>query len=140
MKPRLCVSLIWVTGTFLVLSGLFYAANDYEQHMLAAITGKPGLVPTLDRARALEAQRLQAETIEEVHALNGEIGQEIVRHGNVMSASASRRHLIQRAWILWGISASVPLAFLWWPNLVALWRRLQPRSAADGRTAESVRI
>ena len=118
---------------------MFYAANDYDRHMLAAVTGDPGGAPTLDRARALEVQKLKAKTIEEVDALKGEIGQEIVRYGNAMSGSVSRRKMIQRAWILWSVSAFVPLVFLWWSDLAVFWKTAQLRPVAEERSAEGAR-
>ncbi len=125
MKAKLFISVAWVLGTFLLLSWTFYAANDYDRSMLAAVTGEPGVQPTLDRAKALEAQKRDAKTSEEASALDRKIGEEIVRYGNARSAAVSQRRMIERAWILWGVSAFVPLLFIWSSQIAPLWRRTQ---------------
>ncbi len=140
MKQRLIITPIWVLGTFLLLSWFLYAANDYQRSMLAAITGQPGVQPTMERAKALETQKLKAKTMDEVSAISAKIGQELVRYGNAMSAQVSRDRMIQRAWVLWGVSAFAPLLFLWWSQLASFWTRLHGRPPSHGKTVEGPRI
>lgn len=116
MKTKLFISFGWVVSVLIVFSWMLYAANDYDSSMLAAVTGQRGVQPSYDRFMALEAQRLNAKTLEEVSHIMDMIGEEAVRMGNVTNASVSRRQMNERAWILFGLSTSVPLAFLWWPR------------------------
>ena len=136
MKTKLFISVVWVVGTFLLLSWMLYAANDYDRSMLAAVTGEPGAQPTLERAKSLESQLRDAKTIEEASAIQGRMGEEIVRYGNAQSAAVSQRRMIERAWFLWSVAAFVPLLFVWSSNLARLWRRIQTGS----RTHEMERI
>jgi hypothetical protein len=139
MKYKLVITLMWVLGTFLLLSWFHYAANDYNRSMLTSVTGEPGVQPTLERAMALWKQKkLEAETIEQADAINEEIIEEMKRYGSARRAEVSRRQMIQRVWLLWGVSAFVPVLFLWWSHLASLWKRLQSHPAADRKTEQRV--
>ena len=130
-------SVAWIIGTFLLLSWCLYAASDYDQNMLAAVTGERGIQPTLAGVAALEAQKAQVKTIQEADAINGKIVDLMNRYEHARKAELARRQLTQRLWALWGFSAVVPLLLLWWPILPALLRRLQTRSVTGGETANS---
>jgi hypothetical protein len=128
MKAKLFISVAWVVGTFLLLSWMLYAANDYDRSMLEAVTGQPGVQPTLGHVKALETQKREAKTLEEASAIQGMIWEEFVRYLKMRNAAFSQRRMIDRAWILWGVSAFVPLLFIWSSPLSGLWRRIQPGS------------
>lgn len=125
MKPKIVITLLWLAGTFVLLSRLLYAANEYESRMMGAVAGQPGSRPTLDHAKVLEAKLRDAKTIDEASAIYKEIGMEEMRYGNAMGASAVFEEIIHRAWAFWVVSAVLPLLLLWWPACAASWRRMQ---------------
>jgi hypothetical protein len=129
MKTRIVISLLWLAGSFLFLSSILYAANEYESRMMGVVAGQPGTRPTLDKANALETKLKDAKTINEVAAIQEKEGMELMRYYNAMSASLVFQQIIHRAWAFWIVSAFVPLLFLWSPTLMT-WRRVQPRPEA----------
>src|SRR4026207_145753 len=128
MKVRLIISIVWVAGTLVLFGSFLYAAHDYERKMAAAVTGKEGVQPSLDRVNILEARKLLAKTRKEADPIIDEILLEKNRYSSAMRGAASRRQMIQRATILWILSALVPVCFLWSPHLLAYSKRLQPGS------------
>jgi hypothetical protein len=138
MKYRVTLSLVWVVATFLLLSWALYAANDYESRMLGAVTGQPGTPPTLERAKKLKAKLRETKNADEAHELMSQFSDDVDKYLRVGSASVARDQMIQRVWILWGFSASVPLLFLWWPTASGCWRRSQTAAASGGVSSNVV--
>ena len=137
MKSRLVISCLWIVTTFLLLSAALYAANDYESNMLAAVVGQPGVQPTLDRAKALGDEKMKAKTIEEAGAINGKIIDAISRYLHARNGSRARQRMISRIWLMWGVSAFVPLMFLWSSPIATLTRRFYlDLPAARGRSSK----
>ena len=132
MKNRIIVSLLWIAATFLLLSWVLYAVNDYQSLMLAAVTGQPGTPPTVERAKKLEAKIREAKSMDEVRALTDQIGEDFAKYWNVDSASIALGAIVRRVWILWGVSASIPLLFAWWAPASDSWRRFQSARSSDG--------
>jgi len=132
MKHRIILSLVWIAVSFLLLSWVLYAVNDYQSRMLEAVTGQPGTPPTLERAKKLETKLREAKNMDEARALMDQIGEDIAKYFSVGSASASLDAIVRRVWILWGVSATVPLVFLWWPLASDRWRGSQAAALSAG--------
>ncbi len=121
MKSRITLSLIWILVSFLLLSWVLYAVNDYQSRMLGAVTGQPGAPPTLERAKKLEAKLREAKNMDEARAIMDQIGDDIAKYLSIGSASVAFDAIVQRVWILWGASAIIALLFLWWPVVSSRW-------------------
>ena len=132
MKSRILLSLAWVLTTFLLLSWVLYALNDYDTHAMAALAGPSGTSPSLERAKRLDANIRNAKTTEEVRALMDQFGQDVQKYFAAGSISIAREVLLRRVWMSWGVAASIPLLFLWWGPASAYWRRLQPAEPSNG--------
>lgn len=133
MKLRIILSLVWITGSFLLLSWVLYAVNDYQSQMLEAVTGQPGTPPTLERAKALETNLREAKNMDEARAIMDQIGEDVVKYLRVGSASIALDAIVHRVWILWGVSATIPLLFLWGHLASKHWRRFQAPAGVGGR-------
>ena len=136
VKLRIILSFSWVLGSFLLLSSVLYAVNDYQSRVLGAVTGQPGTPPTLERVKMLESNLRGAKNMDEARAIMDQIGQDMGKYLGVGSASIALKDIVQRVWFLWGVSATVPLVFLWWPLVSVRWRQFQ--TAAAGRTSPAV--
>jgi hypothetical protein len=117
VKAKLFISAVWLIGTFLLLSEILYAANDYDRGVLAAITDQRGEQPTLEHVKALEKQIQAANTFEEAINIQDTIWKELGRYFNAQNEVFLQRRMIERVWLLWIVSALVPLLFIWWPHL-----------------------
>lgn len=135
MKSRIALSLFWLIVSFLLLSRVLYAVNDYQSRMLGAVTGQPGTPPTLERAKDLQIKLREAKNMDEARAIMDQIGGDMAKYLSVGSASIAFDAIVQRVWILWGVSAVMPLAFLWWPVASARRTPLQTATLSGGPPA-----
>jgi hypothetical protein len=139
MKPKLMVSVAWVVVTSLFLCWLCYAVNGFERVMLGAVTGAPGVYPTLNRAREARAKLQKSKSFEERSALLDQIVSEENRYFAARTARFAKESVLRQFWMFEGVVAIVPLFFLWSPELLSWRKRLLFRSCGS-EVAEDVKV
>jgi hypothetical protein len=136
MKRTIALTLVWLASTFLLLSWLLYGVSEFGFQVKLPSDARTEAQVALERAKAIETRMHSAKTLAEIDSLLDQEIAERQRYSDLLAVNRANQALVQRAFVLWGVMAFVPLAFLWWSHFTS---RLKEEAGSGDMSSDQIR-